>query len=124
MRSVKTPCKWAENAKLFNQSRACTVGQNKTKHPNLFHYKLSYKNETGTDHHGLLSTSVWCLQIFLRGPSTWESQPNFNFFNVSPQIFQRNLKAHLTNCLEHKNIVFYYDVNKSMASGCTMTSIL
>ena len=26
------------------------------------------------------------------------SQPNFNFFNVNPQIFQR--KVHLTNCLE------------------------
>ena len=25
---------------------------------------------------------------------------NFNFFNVSPQIFQRNRKAHFTNCLE------------------------
>ena len=29
-----------------------------------------------------------------------ESLPNFNFFNVKPQIFQRNRKVHLTNCLE------------------------
>ena len=40
----------------------CTVGvgqeQNKTKHPYLFQYKLLYRNETGTNHHGLLSTSV------------------------------------------------------------------
>ena len=28
------------------------------KHPYLFQYKLSYKNETSTNHHGLLSTSV------------------------------------------------------------------
>ena len=28
------------------------------------------------------------------------SQPKFNFFNVNPQIFQRNRKVHLTNCLE------------------------
>ena len=27
-------------------------------------------------------------------------QPNFNFFNVNRQIFQRNRKVHLTNCLE------------------------
>ena len=28
------------------------------------------------------------------------SQPNFNFFNVNPQIFRRNRKVHLINCLE------------------------
>ena len=28
------------------------------------------------------------------------SQPNFNFFNINPQIFQRNRKVHLTICLE------------------------
>ena len=28
------------------------------------------------------------------------SQPNFNFFNINPQIFRRNRKVHLTNCLE------------------------
>ena len=28
------------------------------------------------------------------------SLPNFNFFNVNPQIFQRNRKVHLRNCLE------------------------
>ena len=37
----------------------CTVGQKrKTKHLYLFQYKLSYRNETGTNHHGLLSTSI------------------------------------------------------------------
>ena len=37
----------------------CTLGQKKkTKHPYLFQYKLSYRNETGTNHHGLISTSV------------------------------------------------------------------
>ena len=30
----------------------------KKEHPYLFQYKLSYRNETGTNHHGLLSTSV------------------------------------------------------------------
>ena len=49
-----------------------TVGQKKKKeHPYLFPYKLPYRNETGTNHHGLLSTSNRCLKIFLRGPSTW-----------------------------------------------------
>ena len=36
----------------------------------------------------------------LRGRLHGESLPNFNFFNVNPQIFQRNLKVHLSNCLE------------------------
>ena len=43
----------------------------KTKHTYLFQYKLLYRNETGTKHHGLLSTSVWCFKIFLRGSCTW-----------------------------------------------------
>ena len=30
----------------------------KTKHPYLFQYKLSDRNETVTNHHGLLSTSI------------------------------------------------------------------
>ena len=53
----------------------CTVGQKRKrerkKHLFLFQYKLSYRNETGINHHGLLSTSVWCFNFFLRGPSTW-----------------------------------------------------
>ena len=44
----------------------------KTKHFYLFQYKLSYRNETGTNHHGLLSTSISCFKIFLRAPSTWK----------------------------------------------------
>ena len=40
------------------------------------------------------------LKIFLGGASAWGSLPNFNFFNVNPQSFQRNRKVHLSNCLE------------------------
>ena len=40
------------------------------------------------------------LKFFLRVRPYGGSQPNFNFFNVNPQIFQRNRKVHLTNCLE------------------------
>ena len=40
----------------------CTVVQKKkkkkTKHPYLFQCKLSHRNETGTNHHGLLSTLI------------------------------------------------------------------
>ena len=36
--------------------KICSVVQKKTKYPYLFQYKLSYRNETGTNHHGLLST--------------------------------------------------------------------
>ena len=51
-------------------------------------YKSLYRNETGTTHYGLFSTSIWCFKMFLWGPSIWgESQPNFNFFNISPKIF-------------------------------------
>ena len=32
--------------------------------------------------------------------------PNFNFFNVNPQIFQRNRKVRLSNCLE-KNLTTF-----------------
>ena len=57
------------------QFEKCTVGQKKRKknpkHPFLFQYKLSYRNETGTNHHGLVSASVLCFKNFLRGPSTW-----------------------------------------------------
>ena len=42
----------------------------KKKPPYLFQYKLSYRNETGTNHHGLVSTLIWCFKIFLWGPST------------------------------------------------------
>ena len=31
----------------------------------LFQYKLSYKNEIGSNHHGLLFTSVYALKFFL-----------------------------------------------------------
>ena len=63
-------------------SIVCTVVQKK-KHLFL-QYKLSYRNETGTNHHGVLSTLNWCFKIFLTGASIWgESQPNCNFFNIN-----------------------------------------
>ena len=34
------------------------------------------------------------------------SRPNFNFININHQIFQRNRKVHLTNCLETN----FYDI--------------
>ena len=37
------------------------------------------------------------LEVRLQGGSL----PNFNFYNVNPQIFQRNSKIHLSNCLEN-----------------------
>ena len=42
----------------YISSNHCTVRRKKTKHPYLFLCKLSYRNETRTNHHGLLSTSV------------------------------------------------------------------
>ena len=50
------------NGSPVMDAERCTVGQKKKrkkkKHPYLFQYKLSYRNETGSNHHGLLSTSV------------------------------------------------------------------
>ena len=40
------------------------------------------------------------LRFFLGVRLHGGSQPNFNFFNVNPQIFQRHHKVHLSNCLE------------------------
>ena len=40
------------------------------------------------------------LKFFLGVRLLEGSLPNFNFFNVNPQIFQRNRKVHLSNCLE------------------------
>ena len=40
------------------------------------------------------------LKFFLGVRLHGGSQPNFNFFNVNPQIFRLNRKVRLTNCLE------------------------
>ena len=40
------------------------------------------------------------LKFFLGVRLHGGSQPNSNFFNVNPQIFQRNRQVHLSNCLE------------------------
>ena len=40
------------------------------------------------------------LKFFLGVRLYGGSLPNFNFFIVNPQIFRRNRKVHLTNCLE------------------------
>ena len=70
------------------------------KHPYLFHDKLTQRNESGTSHHGLLSTSFDTLKFILGVRLHGGSLPKFNFFNVNSQILQRNRKVLLTNCLE------------------------
>ena len=52
---------------------------------------------------GALKFFLW---VYVDGPDIkpihqyGESQPNFNFFNVNPQIFQQNRKVDFTECLE------------------------
>ena len=58
------------NFKYYNNIE-CTEVQKKTKHAYLFQHKLSYRNETGTNHHGLVSTLVKCFKMFLWVASTW-----------------------------------------------------
>ena len=40
------------------------------------------------------------LKLFLEMRLHGRSLLNFHFFNVNPQIFQRNRKVHLSNCQE------------------------
>ena len=42
------------------------------------------------------------LKCFLGVHLHTGSLPNFNFSNINPKNFQRNRKAHLSNCLETK----------------------
>ena len=46
--------------------------QKKMKHPYLFLYKLSYRNETGSNHHGLLQFDAlkFFLEVRLHGVPT------------------------------------------------------
>ena len=72
------------------------------KQPYSFQNKLLYRNETCTNHHGVLSTSVSCFEFFLGVRLHGGSLPNFNFFNVNCQIFQQNLK--FTSQIDWKQI--------------------
>ena len=58
---------WLKNVPVYYFCIEYAVGhkKKKKKHPYLFHHKLSYKNETGTNHPELVSTSVWWFKIFL-----------------------------------------------------------
>ena len=40
------------------------------------------------------------LNFFLEARLNGGSLPNYIFFNVNPQFFQRNRKVHFSNCLE------------------------
>ena len=64
----------------------------KNKYPYLFQYKLSYRNETGTNHHGFLSTSISCFKTCLKGPYTWWFLPKFNFSMKNPKFDNEIIK--------------------------------
>ena len=68
---------WWSEKYMFDWKSNHVQKEKETEHPYLFQYKLSYRNETGTNHRGLVSTLVWCFKIFLWGESTWNL---FNFF--------------------------------------------
>ena len=66
----------------------CTVGQKKkNKNFYLFQHKLSYRNETGTNHLGLMSISVWSLKFSFGVRLHGGSLANFNFFQCKPPTF-------------------------------------
>ena len=56
-----------------DEIQICTIGKKEKKKGNTpLYFNTNYRTEkkTGTNHHGLLSISVWCFEIFLRGAST------------------------------------------------------
>ena len=77
---------------------ACTVGKKNT----LIFFYTNYRTEMKLvpiiiDYCQLqFDAFKFHLGVRLHGGS----QHNFNFFNINPQIFQRNRKVHLSNCLE------------------------
>ena len=76
---------WKNNETIYSRSK-------ETKHSYLFQYKLSYKNETGTNHHGLFSTSVWCFKIFLSdAPKFFNEIVSFTSQIAWKQIFTKFL---------------------------------
>ena len=67
----------------------------KTEYLSGLQCKLSQRNKTCTNQHGILYASIRCLKVFLRGPFTCGSLPSFNFFSVN----LRNCKVRHTNCI-------------------------
>ena len=57
---MRTALQWVVQLEVGSILYTCTVGQKKkkTKHPYLFQCNLPYTKETGTNHHGLLSTLI------------------------------------------------------------------
>ena len=98
-RSLMLSARRLKKTSLFRKYE-CTEGQRKNETPLFISILITVQKWNWYQHHGLLSTWIWCFKSFLRGPSIWGSQHNFNFLNVNPQIFRRNREVHLTNCLE------------------------
>ena len=80
----------------------CTVGKTKQNKKKPIYFNAYYRTEMK-----LVPTIMdYCLlqydalKFFLRVRLHGGSRPHFNFFNVNPQTFQRNLKVHLTTYLE------------------------
>ena len=84
---LEAPCSLIVNCFYFVISIhifLCTVGQKKLSTPYLFQFKLSYRNEILTNHHELLSTSVWCFKILMQLHRGFLL--NFYFFDIHPQM--------------------------------------
>ena len=74
----------------------------RSKRNTIIYFNTNYRTETKLApiimDYSLLQFDA--LKYFLGVHLYGGSQPNFNFFNVNPQIFQRNRKVDLSNCLE------------------------
>ena len=85
---------------VFIKKIVLTVGKKKKITPIYFHtnYRTAMKLVPIIMDKCLLQFDA--LKFFLGVRLHGGSQPNFNFFNLNPQIFQRNREVYLTNCLE------------------------
>ena len=78
----------------------CTVGPKKRNTPIYFNtkYRTEIKLVPIITDYGLLQFAA--LKFFLGVRLHKVLQPELTFFNVNPQIFQRNRTVHHSNCLE------------------------
>ena len=84
----------------MNDKYSMSIGQREKKKP--FISNTNYRREMKLEP---ISMDYCLFQFdaikFLLGVRLHRGSPaNFNFSNVNPQVFQRNRKVHLSNCLE------------------------
>ena len=102
--AVSIICSHFINKVFYSVSEYCMYSRSIKKRNTPIYFNTNYRRKMKL----VLIIMDYCLlefdalKFFLRVRLHGGSQPNFNFFNVTPppQIFQRNRKVPLPNCLE------------------------